>query len=250
VPTGPGARIQAEQRRLWCTFRTRHALSLLAAVPLLVLAAAMPASAHGQGSYVTAVTSVRPRVPGLVVTVSTDGSWVYVTNSSPEPVLVLRYEDEPYLRVSADGVWENTRSATAYLNGQRTSGGVPADVDSGAAPRWRRMSARARVRFHDLRVPQTTRKTPAAPIRARVISKWTMPLRSGDTRVTVGGTLRRQPAPEQSGWVLLALLLGNGSLLLVGFAAWSDRESGDRAAASAPQGRDLCRPSVGTSDPG
>ena len=50
---------------------------------------------------------------------------------------MLGYQDEPYLRVGPDGVFENRRSPAVYLNANRRgSTAVPRSADPDAEPDW------------------------------------------------------------------------------------------------------------------
>ena len=80
-----------------------------------VCVAASPAAAHGVGgreptNVRSRIISVTPQLAGLQVTLIEDGERVELTNRGPTEVTVLGYDDEPYLRVGPDGVFENTRS--------------------------------------------------------------------------------------------------------------------------------------------
>ena len=86
-----------------------------------VCLAASPAAAHGVGgreptNVRSRILSVSPQLPGLDVELIEDGARVELTNTGPTEVTVLGYEDEPYLRVGPEGVFENTRSPAVYQN--------------------------------------------------------------------------------------------------------------------------------------
>jgi hypothetical protein len=192
---------------------------VLAVLPLLVTAWASPAAAHGTGTSQTEVTSIRPRVPGLQVTVTKDGSWVTVTNTGSAPVLVLGYEGEPYLRVEATGSWRNARSSTAMLAESATNGNPAQTVTADQAPRWVRLPTVSRVRFHDLRVPTTsTRRHLGSSSAPRVIMSWSLPLRVGHQDVTARGTLAWVPTPAPKGWIILLCVLSLAFFALLGMA--------------------------------
>ena len=107
---------------------------------------ASPAAAHGVGgreptNVRSRIISVAPQLPGLEVTLIEDGERVELTNTGPTEVTVLGYEDEPYLRVGPDGVFENTRSPAVFQNRSLNApGDVPDSYDATAEPEWRRVS--------------------------------------------------------------------------------------------------------------
>jgi hypothetical protein len=201
----------------------------VALLPLLVAAGAAPAAAHGTGTNQTAVTSIRPRVHGLHVTVTKDGRWVRVTNTGSAPVFVLGYEGEPYLRVDATGSWRNSRSSTALLVVSATSRNSAVTMTANQAPDWVRLSTLPTVRFHDLRVPTTSTKrhlgSSSAP---RVITSWSLPLRVGHQVVTVRGTLSWRPTPAPKGWIIGLFVLSLAFFALLGMAMRHERNQPPR----------------------
>jgi hypothetical protein len=193
-------------------------------LPLLVAAGASPAAAHGTGTNQTAVTSIRPRVHGLHVTVTKDGSWVNVTNTGSAPVFVLGYEGEPYLRVDATGSWRNSRSSTAMLAEPGTSRSPTETTAANQAPHWVRLSTLPTLRFHDLRVPTTsTKRRLGSSSVARVITTWSLPLRVGQQDVTVRGTLSWRPTPAPKGWIIVLCILSLAFFALLGMSMRHER---------------------------
>jgi hypothetical protein len=199
--------------------RAARAVWVVAVLPLLVTAGASPAAAHGTGTNQTEVTSIRPRVPGLQVTVTKDGSWVSLTNTGSAPVLVLGYEGEPYLRVDPTGSWRNARSSTALLAESATHGNPAETVTVDQAPHWVRLSTRPTVGFHDLRVPTTsTGRHLGSSSAPRVITSWSLPMRVGHQDVTVRGTLSWRPTPAPKGWIILLSVASLAFFALLGMA--------------------------------
>ena len=201
----------------------------VAVLPLLVTAGASPAAAHGTGTNQTAVTSIRPRVQGLHVTVTKDGSWVRVTNTGSAPVFVLGYEGEPYLRVDATGSWRNSRSSTATLAEPATSRNPTETVTADQAPHWVRLSTLPAVRFHDLRVPTTsTRRHLGSSSAPRIITSWSLPLRVGHQDVRVRGTLSWRPTPAPKGGIIVLCVLSLAFFALLGMAMRHERKQPPR----------------------
>ncbi|MEU8331145.1 hypothetical protein [Micromonospora sp. NPDC048839] len=208
--------------------------TLLARVGLVATAAgvatlltATPAAAHGADApdgtdYRTRTTGVTPQRPGLEVRVVEAGARLELTNDTGRAVEVVGYSGEPYLRITPDGVFENSRSPATYLN--RTIAGdtaLPAEADPAAPPTWRRVADGTTVRWHDQRALWQESAPPAAvraaPDREHRVRDWTIPLRDGADQVTIGGTLDWVPPPDAYTWwaVTIVGLLAVGALGLL-----------------------------------
>ncbi|HEY5165460.1 MAG TPA: hypothetical protein VIJ44_05880, partial [Acidimicrobiia bacterium] len=112
----------------------RAVLALLLGVASVV-AAAEPAGAHGvagiqPSNFDTRVLAVVPVTTGIHVQAVDLGNKLQLDNHTGRDVVVLGYDDEPYLRVGPAGVFENVRSPAVYLNRTRTGNvPVPASAD-------------------------------------------------------------------------------------------------------------------------
>jgi hypothetical protein len=135
-------------------------------------------------------------------------------NGTGHTVQILGYSGEPYLRVTPDGVWSNTRSPAHWINETADGKTVPpadAGVDTTAAPHWVRVSSSPIVRWHDHRTHWMGLGRPAAvrkdPGQVRRLADWRVALVSGVTPVTVRGTLDYLPHPSTAlWWIGIALL--------------------------------------------
>ena len=193
---------------------------------LAVLTVAGPASAHVGGGTAGSdfdgrVLSVSPRLPGVSVRVLQFGDELELVNDTATEIRVPGYDDEPYLRIGPDGIFENLRSPATYLNASRKgTTSVPASADAAAPPQWRKVSDEPVARWHDHRVhwmgaqdPPTVRRDPGTT--HVILPHWTVDLRQGATPVVVSGDLTWVPGPTPLPWVLLiAALVAVG--LLVG----------------------------------
>jgi hypothetical protein len=211
----------------------RLALASLALV-LLGGVVAPPASAHGgpggnsavATNYLTRLLSVEPAVDGLTVRVIDAGSRIELTNATGEEVTVLGYGDEPYLRISADGVFENTRSPATYLNKDRfAQTALPPEADPLAEPEWRRVSTGNTVRWHDHRAHWMGGADPPAVSADRsvehvVIEKWIIPITVGDVAVEVSGDLTWIPPPSPLPWYVAAAVAAVGIAVLGRTTRW------------------------------
>jgi hypothetical protein len=178
--------------------RLTVALAFGAAAALCLTAA--PAAAHSPSrNYVTAITGVHPSVPGLQVSVTADGTYLTITNETGQTVTVFGYSNEPYLRLTDQGVWQNTRSLTTYVNASVVRD-IPDDVDANAPPVWQQVSSSTTYQFHDHRVDWNGAGRPAVvdadPGDPHLLANWTIRLLVGDTPVTVDGTLSWKPSPS------------------------------------------------------
>ena len=180
-----------------------------------VVASAAPAAAHGvegvePSNYDTRILGVTPRVRGVSVRVVDLGDRLELTNDTDRDVVVLGYEDEPYLRVGPRGTYENTRSPSRHLNRTRlATTEVPDSADPDATPRWHRVGDGTTVRWHDHRAhwmgrddPRMVRRDPGS---VHVIQPWRVEMVQGDTRIGVRGDLRWVPGPSPWPWLGLAL---------------------------------------------
>ena len=214
------------------TRRARRALTFLGLLAGLVLGVAAPADAHSTSgppasNFHGVVDGVRPAVPGVTARLAPDGERVELHVTGPARVTVLGYQGEPYLRVTAHGVFENRSSPAVALNRTRVPTGAPHRGPI-RAPRWVRTSGGATARWHDHRAHWMGGATPAAvrrdPHRAHVIGRWRIPLRvdgapGAVTGSVVGasavtGSIEWSPPPDALLWLGLAAVLA--ALVLVG----------------------------------
>jgi hypothetical protein len=167
-------------------------------------------------NYVTAVTSVSPAITGVTVRAQSDGAEMIATNSTATTLTILGYQDEPYLRVSTAGVWENEASPAAYLNKEYYIDAIPKSVNADAPPRWKRVASGTRAVWHDHRVHWMGAIEPPSvsqdPHHAHLIKTWTIAMVYGATPVTVTGTLSWHPGSRWAGD--LPYFIGGAAVLL------------------------------------
>jgi hypothetical protein len=186
------------------------------------------------------VTGLQPDVPGLSLEVLDADDRLLLVNESGKTIVVLGYDGEPYLRVTPDGVFENIRSPSTYLNEDRYAEvDLPDAADAGALPEWRQIADEPRAEWHDHRIhwmstvaPPVVRDDPGSPHR---ILDWEVLLEVDGSPATLAGTLDYSP-PDESGFSPL-LLVPLAVLLLAGAAFWWYRRhpgGGDDAATGAP----------------
>jgi len=193
----------------------------------IVVAGAAPAFAHGTegaqpSNYQTRVLRMRPAVADLELRAVDVGARLELENRTGRDTLVLGYDDEPYLRVGPDGVFENRRSPATYLNrSRRNPPPPPASADPSAVPVWRKISDEPVARWHDHRAHWMGRDDPPVvtrdPDRTQLIQRWTLTLRQDAATITATGDVRWVPGPSPWPWVLAAIALAAGLVL----ASWS-----------------------------
>lgn len=182
-----------------------------------VMATASPAHAHtvagsGATNYRTTLRGVEPRLAGLSVKIIESGSRIEASYTGPGRVTVTGYQEEPFLRIGADGVFENLKSPATYINKTRDGLSPPADADPKAAPVWRKISDGHVARWHDHRVHFMGETNPpqvrAAPDRRHVIdADWQVEFRHGNATAVASGDLVWVPGPSAAPmWGLIAAL--------------------------------------------
>ena len=197
---------------------------------MAALGACATAAAHGGGGgalgYSSTITSVRPEIAGVAVEVLESDDRLLLTSEGKE-VIVLGYDGEPYLRVTEDGVFRNTRSPATYLNEDRYADvELPDEADAEAPPDWEKIDDGARVEWHDHRIHWMSTTPPpvveAAPDEPHHILDWTVPLQVEGRSVTVAGTLDYAP-PDESSFPPLLIVPPVALLAVAAFAWWRRR---------------------------
>lgn len=197
---------------------------------LLTVVLASPAAAHGVGgvqprNYETTLLRVSPRVPGVELSVVDLGDRLSLTNHTDHDVVVLGYDDEPYLRVGPGGVFENRRSPATYLNTSLVPTQRPPKIaDSSAAPEWHKVSSGTTVTWHDHRAhymggddPPVVQRDPSA---RHLVDRWVVELRSGDRTIRASGELVYVPPPAVWPFVAVAVVLALAVVLLSRTTRW------------------------------
>lgn len=191
----------------------RRAAVAVGCVAVAVLGPAVPAQAHPPGiqvavDYRTVVTGIVPALTGVRARYVADGSRLELRNDSGRTVEVLGYQGEPMLQVRPDGVWQNTRAPSLYVD----SLGAPVnpEADPLAAPQWQQISTHPLARWQDHRAwwhgsppPQVQ----ADPHRVQRVLNWQVPVRASGTTAQISGTLDWVPRPRPGQWWTAVLVL-------------------------------------------
>ncbi|MEI7992818.1 MAG: hypothetical protein WCH93_10380, partial [Actinomycetota bacterium] len=184
---------------------------------LVIVSPSSAAWAHGGvdkagfSNYETNILSVAPDAPGIEVsTFGVDGGITLVNRSSLE-VIVLGYNNEPYLRLDPTGTYANLNSPATYVNGRRDANvPVPEEVTSSTTPNWYQLSYGNSVSWNDHRAHWMGTAPPDAVLvapnqRQVVYPAWEVPLLVGGRSVTVTGELVWLPPPTHDSWMLISI---------------------------------------------
>jgi len=188
----------------------------------LALNLSVPSPAHAHGADAPDATNYRtqikqaPDLAGLTVEAIEAGARLQLTNHSGRNVEVLGYQNEPYLEIRPDGVYENIHSPATYLNITIIHVDPPAHADPTLPPEWRKVADEPRWRWHDQRAiwtdPQPPSQVASDPGAPQHLRDWTVPMRVDATPLTLSGTLDYVPPPPA--WLWWAL--SGAGVILVG----------------------------------
>jgi hypothetical protein len=173
---------------------------------------ASPVSAHSGGgstasNYRTTIESVVPAVNGIDIDVKEHGDRLQLENTTSSEVLVLGYQNEPYIKVTQSGVWENRLSPAVYANADRYGTTQPPDfVDAAAPADWRKVSSGNVAVWHDHRAHWMSETAPPVVQGNRstshlLIPDWTVPLTVDGKAVTVSGDVEWIPPSSKLNWL-------------------------------------------------
>jgi hypothetical protein len=197
----------------------RVGVAALLGLLALVLGAG-PARAHagddrGPSNHRIALRERAP-VAGADVRLVQAETAVELRWSGDGELLVLGYDDEPYLRFDDDGVAVNTRSPATYLNASYDGEPVPPTADRDAAPVWEPVADAPVHRWHDHRFHPPTSPPPDDSTR-QVVAEWAIPLvADGDEAALVGVIEWVPPAPAWPWWLAAAVIAAVAALATVG----------------------------------
>jgi hypothetical protein len=135
----------------------RRKLLGAALLGVMVLGPAQPAFAHGgnggaSSDYRIEVTGFEGDPTGIEVRPVELGDRMELVRTTANEVQIVGYEGEPYIRLDADGVFENYNSPAHYNNLDRFARTpTPATATPTADPNWVKLSDGNSVRWHDHR---------------------------------------------------------------------------------------------------
>lgn len=199
--------------------RTIAAAGLVIGTVILI---ASPAWGHTRAAMASdwqpEITSV-PDIPGLSWRLYPAGEFLALETRTSDEIVVLGYEDEPYLRFGPDEVEQNLNSPATYLNSRRDGDvALPPRADASAPPEWKQVTDSSGLAWFDHRV----HRMPNAGPWSHPASAWEVPFTVDGRRYLLAGELLRVPGPAW--WQPLAL-----GLALTAGAMWGARRTGFEA---------------------
>jgi hypothetical protein len=173
---------------------------LLAAIWVAVSAGPAAADPARPGNVRSEVTAITPATEGITAEVVGGDSFLRVRAEPGRQVVVIGYENEPYLRIGPDGTVEvNDRSPARWLNEDRLAAvDLPAEADPQAPPTWRTIGHDGEAAWHDHRIHRMAPGRPDPPVQ-----DWRVPLTVDGRPVTIEG--RYAYVPPASAWPWWAL---------------------------------------------
>lgn len=113
------------------------------------------------------------------------------------------YDDEPYIRISAEGLVEvNDASVTAVLNGDRYGNVDTSKMQPSAVPQWRTIATNGIAMWHDHRSHWMSPKLPAAIDETGKVLDWNVPMIIAGRRTLVSGTLYLRDQSSVAWWLI------------------------------------------------
>ena len=199
-------------------FAWSGATALLLATLICLLTACM---ALADGRYSSLVTSVKPAVGGVQVSVLGSDNQMRLANRSTVPVTVFGYQGDAVGRVLPDGTVQVNRASPSYWINQERMGGtaIPSDASVKAAPRWTTVNRTGVLMWHDHRMHWMGASPPSAvkdaAKRTRVLD-YVIPIRVGSAAGSISGTLWWLGAPKGTPLTPFIILIGVALLGAVG----------------------------------
>ena len=162
-----------------------------ATVAVAAALVAAPSVAHADAAvptdYRSEVVAITPATPVVDVEVVGGDSFLQLTVRPGTEVVVIGYQNEPFLRIRADGVVEqNDRSPSTYLSLDRMGEAtVPAHADATLAPLWSEIGSGGSYAWHDHRTHWMSPDPPPTARRGDRIQTGVVPLVVDGTAVSV-----------------------------------------------------------------
>lgn len=186
----------------------------LAAGAVVLLAAPAAADPPGPGDYSSEVTAIDPPVDTISIEVVGGDSFLVLRVDPGTEVVVIGYDDEPFVRVQADGIVERNLSSTAtYLNDDRyaevTIPARLAGADASALePEWEQVGSGGTYAWHDHRIHWMAPNAPPAVGRGGTF-EWsgTVPLLVDGERIEVSGRIRYHEDVNPLPWIAVGLVV-------------------------------------------
>lgn len=192
------------------------------------------ASAHqGNADYRSEITSIRPAslADGLSFSIVNFDDHVRLENDSGKEVVIEGYDDEPYIRISPDGLVEvNLNSPAYYLNQDRFADvELPARADEKADPEWKEVGDNGIYEWHDHRSHYMSESLPPQvkdESKETKVFDYEIPIEVDGKPATVNGTLT-WVGNDSKAPVIPFVILGLAVIAALGFAVRRRRSGSD-----------------------
>jgi len=178
--------------------RTLGALGVLAGVVLLG-GDVVHADAAGPTDYRSEVVAVVPETPAVAVSIVGGDAFVELEVAPGTEVLVVGYQNEPFLHIRPDGVVEeNERSPSVYVSRTRMGGAdVPDYADAALPPAWKAVATGGRYAWHDHRAHWMSPDAPTTAVPGDKVQTGVIPLIVAGVAVSVTVDTYWLPAPSR-----------------------------------------------------
>ena len=165
-------------------------LAVLAAALLAPAGALAHSGQTGGTDYRSSITAVPDGVSARMIG---GDDRIEITRTTASQVMIPGYGGEPYLRLDAQGAWENRNSPSVALNDVRqTSEALPTSATK-IGPDWVQLSSGNSVVYHDHRAHWMGTLPPAEvradPAPERVLYDWGIPIVIDGTPAEIRGDL-------------------------------------------------------------
>lgn len=199
-------------RRVWRAALAALLLGGLTAGPAMAAEDSSPDAAY----YESAVTAIKPAVPGLELRVRSEDGHLTLVNHTGKTVTVVGYGGEDYLRITPNGAEENSNSLTSAINASASLdklSSAGAATSAAQPPKWVKRGEQPTMTWRDYRVLWTNKQRPpiveTAPHSEHKVFSWAVQLKVGSQPVLVLGDVRWTGAPwvTTTQLVLIAVVL-------------------------------------------
>lgn len=232
----PGHRRRsAPGRRRSRTIERIGRIGLLSAVFVVAIAGPAAADPAVPTNYSSTVRSVEPATDAVEVAVVGGDSFLQITATAGHEVTVLGYDNEPYLRIDADGTIEQNAKSPAVVMNQARYGRIDttSTADATAPPVWQRIGGGGTYVFHDHRIHWMASGADPPQLAGASSGKvfdWTVPLLVDGRSTMVHGDLVLLDPPS----IVPTVVLGTIALVIFAIAMrWRRRASAIILAAAA-----------------
>ncbi len=201
----------------------RKAITAVLVGVTAVLVGAAPAAAHGSAeptNYLSELVRVDGDLTGVELRVVALGERIEATRTSAAEVVVLGYDNEPYLKFDASGVWRSSTSRATYLNEDRFAQVVVPDTATATAtPDWQLVSTNHTFSWHDHRAHWMGFEEPPGVQRDRdarqVVYSDAIRLRIDGRDAIVHTQVTWVPPPPTMLWLVAMVLAGGLGVIAV-----------------------------------